>query len=339
MKNIKAENLLKSLIEIESMSGEETKVLSFLESLLKKEGFKLKRIPVKKDTFCLFATVGNPKIVLQAHVDTVQPFISYRENDTTIFGRGACDTKASVATMMVAGIKAKQDGLQNFGLLFTPEEETTFQGAIEATKFFKNTQLYFIVGEPSSLKPITSHFGIETFTITAKGKSSHTSMPESGINAIDKLFVAYKKMKKLKLGTGTISTIAQVSGGIAANIIPAKAQLILSMRIAPGDKTNYLQKIQTLIKPCVVKRGEFLKPVKSSLPKQLQFLGEGQTVRYCTELAFFRTGCIIGPGDIRFAHSENEQVKKSELARAVELYRKIIIIFAKSNILIERFLA
>jgi acetylornithine deacetylase len=95
MKNIQAEKLLKSLIEIKSMSGEETQILLFLESLLKKEHFGLKRIPVKKDTFCLFATVGNPKIILQAHVDTVQPYIPFSENKDTIFGRGACDTMSS----------------------------------------------------------------------------------------------------------------------------------------------------------------------------------------------------------------------------------------------------
>lgn len=324
MKNIQAEKLLKSLIEIKSMSGEETQILLFLESLLGKEDFNLKRIPVKKDTFCLFATMGNPKIVLQAHVDTVQPFAPFSENREVIFGRGACDTKASVATMTVAAIEAKKKGFTDFGLLFTVEEETSFAGAIEAAKFVGENKPFFVVGEPSSLKPITSHFGIETFTITAIGQAAHTSMPESGINAIDLLFSVSEKLKALKLEKGTLATTAQISGGIAPNIIPAQAELVFSMRVAPGNNSDYFSNLQTLVSPCKVKRGEFLKPVQGSLPKKLQFLGKGQTVRYCTELAFLQNGLVLGPGDIKFAHAKDEQVSKVELAKAVELYGKVL---------------
>ncbi len=329
MKKNKVEKLLKSLVEIESMSGEEAAVMAFIGNLLTKERFDIRRIPVTSTTFCLLATVGKPKVILQAHVDTVRPYVPFSEDNEFILGRGACDTKGSVATMITAGIETKRKGFKDFGLLFTVEEETSFRGAIEAAKIFNEPLPYFIVGEPSSLKPITSHFGIETFTITAQGKAAHTSMPEAGVNAIDLIFDACTKLKLLKLGTGTLSTVAQISGGIAANIIPAEAQLVFSMRIAPGDITDYFEEIKKLLPSFQVVRGEFLSPVKSSLPSRLQFLGKGQTVRYCTELAFFRNGCILGPGNIQFAHSKDERVPKIELAKAVNIYQEIIHAFAR----------
>lgn len=324
MINTDTELLLKKLIEVESMSGNELPILTLIQNLLEEEGFKINRIPVSQSTFCIMARIGEPKVVLQAHVDTVQPFIPLSEDEKNIYGRGSCDTKGSIAAMITAAVNAKRNNSSNFGLLFTVEEETCFRGAIKAAKLFKDIPPYFIVGEPSSLKPITCHFGIATYVITVQGKAAHTSMPETGINAIDLLLEAYPSLKSLKLGPGTLCTMAQISGGIAPNIVPAQVQLILSLRIAPGDPTDYLKEIKRLVPLFDVKEDGYLPPVKSSLPKKLSFLGEGETVRYCTELAFFRHGCILGPGDIRFAHSTDEYVSKSELAEAVVKYRQII---------------
>ena len=325
MKNTEVELLLKALMGIPSPSGDEAAVLLFIEERLKKVGFAIQRIPVSEKTFCLFASVGQPKLIFQAHTDTVSPFIPFSQDDECIFGRGACDTKGSVAAMVVAAMKAKKQGAINFGLLFTVEEETSFKGASAAAKIFQEPLPFFVVGEPSSLQPVICQFGIETFVITSEGKAAHTSTPESGVNAINELiFQAYQKLQNLPLGKGTLAAVVQISGGSAPNIIPAQAQLVFSMRVAPGDQTDYWQLIKKLVFPCRVERGEFLPSVKGDLPPQLAFLGIGLTVRYCTELAFFQRGCILGPGDIRVAHSRDEFVSKKELSQAVELYLQII---------------
>jgi acetylornithine deacetylase len=324
-KNTEVERLLQTLMEIPSSSGDEGGVLRFLEELLNKEGFVIQRIPVSKQTFCLFATVGQPNLIFQAHTDTVSPFISFSQDDEFIYGRGSCDTKGSIAAMVVAATTAKKQGQTNFGVLFTVEEETTFRGALAAAEIFQNPRPYFVVGEPSSLQPVTCQFGIDTVIVSSEGKAAHTSTPEKGVNAIDGLMRnAYQKLAHLPLGEGTLGAVVQISGGTAPNILPAQAELVFGLRVAPGDKTDYLKVIQKLVFPCRVERGEFVTSVKCDLPESLSFLGEGLTVRYCTELAFFQRGCILGPGDIRFAHSPDERVPKKELAQAVELYRQII---------------
>lgn len=170
MNNSQVETLLKSLMDIDSTSGNETMVLSYIEEMLKQEEFIIKRIPVTDRTYCILATIGTPKMLLQAHTDTVAPYIPFSENNDTIFGRGACDTKGCIASMLTAAIEAKQQGLTDFGLLFTVEEETTFHGATEAGKVFNDPRPYVIVGEPTSLQPVTNHYGVETYTITAKVK-------------------------------------------------------------------------------------------------------------------------------------------------------------------------
>lgn len=328
MPNLNIETLLKSLMEINSSSGQETELLLFLENLLKQENFKTTRIPVREKTFCLLATVGQAKLILQAHCDTVQPYLPFSENEKTIYGRGACDTKASIAAMTLAAIKAKKNQLNNFGLLFTVEEETNFKGAMAAAKFFKKnftkTQPYFVVGEPSSLQPIIGNFGISLFNISSQGKSAHTSSPEKGLNAIDLLFQTYQKLQQLELKNGTLASITNIKGGIADNIVPDQAQFTLSMRISPDDQSNYLQDIKKLVSPCKVKEQILIKPVKSYLAANLKFLGQSKTVKYGTELAFFQKGCILGPGDISLAHSANEQISKQELAKAVEVYLEIL---------------
>ena len=100
------EELLKKLILIPSISGQEDAVTKYLFNLLTESGFETKKYPVEKDRYNIVAKIGNPKIYLSAHMDTVAPLLKYKETKTQIFGRGSCDTKASIATMITAAIKS-----------------------------------------------------------------------------------------------------------------------------------------------------------------------------------------------------------------------------------------
>jgi acetylornithine deacetylase/succinyl-diaminopimelate desuccinylase-like protein len=48
-----------------------------------------------------------------------------------------------------------------------------------------------------------------------------------------------------------------------------------------------------------------------------------RTVKYGTELSFFRNGIVFGPGNPKYAHTDDEQVMKSEVAKAARLYEKM----------------
>ncbi|MGD0523195.1 MAG: M20/M25/M40 family metallo-hydrolase, partial [Candidatus Microgenomates bacterium] len=109
------EKLLKDLILIPSPSGSEKVIGEFIFNLLEKQGFEVNKCPVSKDRFNVVAKLGEPKVYLAAHMDTVNPILDYRETKSHIYGRGSCDTKASVAGMITAAITAKNEGYHNFG--------------------------------------------------------------------------------------------------------------------------------------------------------------------------------------------------------------------------------
>lgn len=317
--------LLKQLMEIPSTSGEETEVCQFVFDLLTENGFQAKKYAINNKRFNIVAKLNeNPKIYLQAHLDTVTPFIKYSEDDENIYGRGSCDTKGSAACMITAGVLAKEQGLKNFGLIFTIEEETTLNGA----KNLMNSDIeipFVIVGEPSSLEIVNEHYGLLVIKIKAKGKSAHSSKPEEGINAIDILLEVIEKIKSLEIHPKTLMSLVQINGSIADNIIPPNADAIFSFRLAPEDTTNYFEQFSAFSSNEITFEKTIGIPgVHTNVPAELDFIKVRRTVKYFTELSFFKKGVIIGLGDIKYAHGPDERISKEELSKAIEVYSQIL---------------
>ncbi len=316
--------LLQQLIEISSLSGEEKEIGEFVFNLLQKKGFTVAKQMVDATRFNVVATVGKPKIYLQAHMDTVAPYIPYKEDEAFIYGRGACDTKAAMAGMICAAIAARNQGLTDFGLLFTTAEETTFDGAQTVLK--NNIDIPFvIVGEPTSLKIVNAHYGFLAFQLTAKGKAAHSSKPKEGINAIELLLPVMQKVREMNVHPESILTLAKIEGGVSDNVIPESASALFSMRISPNDSTDYIAQIQSFLPKEIICEVQYnVASVQSIVPKELSFITDIYSVEYFTELSFFQKGVIIGPGSIDYAHGNNEKVLKKEVEKSVEVYLQIL---------------
>lgn len=318
------ESLLKELISIPSFSGNELQIGDFIFNLLSQHGFQPEKLTVSKDRFNIVVKYGKPSVYLSAHMDVVKPMLDYRETETHIYGRGSCDTKASVAAMLTAAINAKNKGLTNFGLIFTVGEEDDLIGAKTVVKSDLNIP-FVIVGEPTSLEIVNGHFGILIIKVSARGKAAHSSRPEKGINAIDILLSAIEKFKTIPIFPESLMSLVQINGGIADNIIPSEANAIFSFRISPNDTTNYLEKFKSFsVKDIEIEILQQVDPVYCDVPNELLFIETRRTVKYLTELSFFKKGVVIGPGDIQYAHGPDEQLPREELSKAVEIYEQIL---------------
>lgn len=318
------EKLLKDLILIPSSSGSEKMIGEFIFDIFVKQGFEVNKCPVSENRFNVVAKLGQPKVYLAAHMDTVNPILDYRETKTHIYGRGACDTKASIASMITAAILAKNEGCNNFGLIFTVGEEVDFAGA-KALMKSKLRIPFVVVGEPTSGAIVNGHFGILIIKAVAKGKAAYSSRPELGVNAVDLLLELIGKVKKMPIKSETLMSLVQINGGIADNIIPDTASAVISFRISPDDQTDYAKNIE-LLSPDNIKV-EIVQQVESvycKVPPQLAFVKDVKTVKYMTELSFYKKGVVLGPGDIQYAHGVEEQLDRTELPKAVEIYKKII---------------
>ena len=99
--------LTRALIDIESITNNEERVGNYLYDYLALLAARfdghLERIEVEPRRFNVFAQWGESlTVTLSTHMDTVPPFIVSREDDESIWGRGACDTKGIIASMIKA---------------------------------------------------------------------------------------------------------------------------------------------------------------------------------------------------------------------------------------------
>jgi len=319
------EEFLKKLMTIPSITGEEEEVCNFLYEFLTNEGFKVEKQLVIDRRFNIVATLSDkPNLFLQAHLDTVSPYIEFRQDKENIYGRGACDAKGSGAAMITSAISAKNKGYKNFGLIFTVGEEEILDGAKKLVKE-KSDLPFVVVGEPTNLKIVNEHFGLLVIKIIAKGKAAHSSRPEEGENAIETLLEFIRKVKNINIHPNTLISLNKIQGGVADNIIPENAKATYSFRVSPEDTNSYFEEFSKLSSDKVkMEKIIDVGSVSSEIPPELDFIKERMSVKYFTELSMFGNGAVIGPGDIKFAHGPDERISKKELREAVEIYSKII---------------
>lgn len=323
--SISAVDLLVKLIGIPSPSNGERQICEYVFELLQGLPFDLlEKQVVDEGGFNIVACKGNPKIALQAHLDVVSPHIDARVTEDRIYGRGSCDTKSCVSAMILAASKALEEGMSDFALYFTVGEEKDFRGVKKLVASIKDLP-FVVVGEPTNLEVVNGHYGIFVIAIESRGKKAHTSTPEQGVNAIDKLLLEIDKLKRFKPRRGSLMSLVTMNGGDADNVVPDYAKIEYSFRISPTDNVNYVKVFREKMSDDIrVKKGLCLKPVLTKVPRELSFLGEGKSVKYATELSFLGKGVVLGPGNIKLAHSADENIEKKELTKAVEVYFKIL---------------
>src|SRR5580658_4985464 len=112
--------LTRALVDIESITENEAAVAAYLHDHLAKlavrTGGQVERMEVERDRFNVLASWGRPVVTLSTHMDTVPPFFPSREDAEFIWGRGACDTKGIIASMICAVEGLLVEGLRGIAL-------------------------------------------------------------------------------------------------------------------------------------------------------------------------------------------------------------------------------
>src|ERR1051326_5850302 len=218
--------LTRALVDIPSVTGDEAVCARFLQHHLKGLGFAVEAQLVAGDRFNVFATRGEPRVVLSTHMDTVPPFIPASEDDTFIYGRGSCDAKGILAAQVKAGERLLEEGVTDFGLLFMAGEETVSEGARAANLLARSSE-YLINGAPTDNTLVIGTRGMVWFKVEAHGRMSHSAYPELGESAISKLLEILGEVRRMPLthdpvfGTTTLN-IGLISGGRAPNVVDRK---------------------------------------------------------------------------------------------------------------------
>jgi succinyl-diaminopimelate desuccinylase len=255
-------DLLRELIRRPSQNppGREKIVAEYIYDTLKGWGFEPEYVYKPDPDRPSVATVyegkeERPRLVLNGHTDVVPegdpnlwsvPPYEGVVMEGRVYGRGACDMKGGLAAMMIAAKAIKESGVELRGSLilhFAMGEETGDPG----TKILLEegyTGDWGIVLEPTDLKVMTAEKGLAWYHFTFHGKPTHASVPEQGVNAIEK---ALKLMEALKrydeelrarehpLCGRALCSITMIKGGVKENIIPESCWLAIDRRMIPGE--------------------------------------------------------------------------------------------------------
>lgn len=324
--------LTRQLVDIESVTPNEREVCDFLHSELSKlagqyEG-TVERMHVEQDRDNLFVRFGEPTVVLSTHMDTVPPFFPSREDDNAIWGRGACDTKGIIASMIAGSERLLNEGVRSFGLLFVVGEERNSAGAHVAARNPRGSK-YIINGEPTENKLALGSKGALRFEIAAEGRMAHSAYPELGSSAINKLLDALQRVRAVELPTDPVlgaSTlnIGTIRGGQAPNVIPDQAMAEIFIRVV-GDVTDLRKRVEQAANPDAEAQEVLFIPALH-LGSLEGF--ETTVVAFTTDIPAFEGAWgvpfLIGPGSIHVAHTVDEHIPKSQLLEAVDIYKNLV---------------
>ena len=324
--------LTRTLVDIESITGNEEQVGQFLFSHLSElasatDG-RVEIMDVEPGRFNVFAHWGNPAVTMSTHMDTVPPFFPSHEDDENIWGRASCDTKGIIASMIFATRDLLTGGTRNFGLLFVVGEERNSAGAFAAAKQQRGSK-FLINGEPTENKLALGSKGALRFELHASGRMAHSAYPELGESAIEKLLDALERVRRMPLPTDKIlgaSTlnIGTISGGRAPNVIPDKAQAELFIRLVDDGRATQ-QALRDVVNRSVEVKDVLMIPAVhlGSLPGF-----ETTIVSYTTDIPAFNGAWgqpyLLGPGTIHVAHTSEERVPKRQLESAVHIYQEMV---------------
>ena len=319
--------LTKSLVNMASVTGHEKACAEFVKGHLVPLGFQTELMPVSRDRSNVFATWGKPDVVLSTHLDTVPPFFPAHDDSEHIYGRGACDAKGILAAQLSAAERLKQEGVEDFALLFLVGEETVSDGAREANLHPRGSR-YIINGEPTENKLVVGCKGNLRIDIRARGKMAHSAYPHLGVNAIDKLLDVLEDVRKVPLpghpvlGPSTMN-IGMITAGRAANVVPDAAVAQILIRIVE-DSGPLRQKFTDAVGGrCEI---EFVRDTPVLMMEKLDGY-ETDVVAFTTDLpslTHWGRPLLLGPGSISMAHTERECVRKADLVAAADLYCRLV---------------
>jgi acetylornithine deacetylase len=361
--------LLADLVAIESVNPVfggpgEGELAAWVEAWLSKTGADVavqEVLPGRSNVIAVVGSGSGPALLLDSHLDTVSadtwadgdPFRpEIREG--RLYGRGACDTKASMAVFLylISHYASKPTGLSR-PLVFaaTIDEEDRQTGAYRLLDHDFGVEIgAAVAGEPTSCRLIHAHKGLIRFRIEARGRAAHASNPSLGDNAIARMGRVLDRLAGLidefgrrtghpRLGRPTLNP-GTIRGGSAVNVVPDRCLLELDRRLIPGETADdAVNEILALLEgePDLTLTRHYDRPALDT-PTDSPFVQEfgkaidagGRDARpevagYLTNAVAFVErdipSIVFGPGDVAPAHTDHEYVDLTELEAAEHILR------------------
>jgi len=328
----------------------DSEIFSYLSQRL--SDFEIKLYDHHNGRVSFYAKRGNPSILFNVHIDTVpagnledwehSPHVLQEQADR-VSGLGSCDIKGAAACLLAIAKLDKRD----LALLFTTDEEGAnglcIKEFVKANLAKEYKQV--IVAEPTNCEAVIEHSGFVSVHMDFKGLAGHSSNTEAlklsathhlahwASKTLNYVNTHYQNNTKARFNLG------KITGGVKSNISAAEAYANWSARLDPGSDTeDFLANVKSLIpdEADVNWNASFYGPplptkeFDSNASKayiKAHHLTQGAAVGFWTEASLFNAAgtpaLVLGPGDIKQAHTANEWVLKDQLLRAYKIYEQL----------------
>ncbi len=355
--------------ELPAGAGEPEAIARFVHRWLLDRGIPAVLLPVPSGGANVVATLGAegdaPTLLFDAHTDTVpaddwlDTAFRPRREGNRIYGRGACDTKGSLAAMMVALAAANRSGPppHRVVLLASADEEYGRTGL--RTYLAEHPRIdAAVVGEPTGAMPIIACKGAARWDIVVNGRSAHTSRPHEGVNAITGMGRVLQTLELYQqevlstrisplVGPPTL-TVTTIRGGTACNMVPAQCRISLDLRTLPEEPpADAMRDVQQFLEarcrlPMVHESVQLwegaitpadhpfvdcCRAICQEVHGPEQGVACGGVSYGCHASDYSRRripNVIIGPGNIAQAHTADEFVPFQEVLAACRVYRRLM---------------
>jgi succinyl-diaminopimelate desuccinylase len=277
---------------------------------------------------------GSGPVVLAGHLDTIpaQGNIPGRIENGAVHGLGASDMKAGIAVM----IELARAGMPGRYLFFTREEIPVVDSPLPAlfdSGLVDDAELAVVL-EPTDCILHAGCLGNVQARVHFSGISAHSARPWTGVNAIHELIRGLQSLAELEpldvtldgLTFREVVSAVRIEGGIAPNVVPARASAELNFRFAPGrTRDEAVARLRELVPAGEL---EVLSNSPSAPPaltnalaaKLRELVPEVAPKQAWTPVAQFAERGIdainYGPGATAYAHKVDEQVPIANLERA-----------------------
>ena len=283
------------------------------------------------------------RVLLAGHLDTVPPSEGNDEprlEDTTLYGVGAADMKGGLAVF-----------LHLAGTLSEPAVDVTwcFYAGEEVAREFNGLGHLWdrrpdlleadaaILGEPTGGLVEAGCQGTLRVRVRLAGARAHTARPHTGTNAIHRLAPVLAAVAGFEVRRPVIDgceyaeqlQVVSVEGGVAANVVPDEAAVVINHRFAPDRTVEQAESaVRELLAPWLEPgdHWELLEaspgappsldhPVLAALVQATGVPPQGK-VGWTDVASFWEHGvpaANFGPADPLLAHTAGEHVSEHEL--------------------------
>lgn len=304
----------------------------------------------------VFAAFGPaPRVLVNVHVDTVPANAGYTTPPLTLvdrggrlYGLGSADTKGAIAAALEAIEVRARDGraIQGTAFLFSGDEErgnTVLRSFVESD--LRRGLERAIVCEPTGCRVGVRHRGIGAAIAAATSPGGHSSLADAlpaPVAILARAAVAVydwgrrRRHEGPKGFEGLCVNVAAIDGGVAFNVVPARAKLTVSFRPWPGADMGALHgeleaEARAAAAPdplswqaVIANPSLAVGDLEAFRPLLGDAVNDPIDLHFWTEAAVLSAAgidaVVFGPGDIAQAHGPDEYVETAQLARACDTF-------------------